>query len=243
MYAGGTSGTYTIAGGGAGRIGSSAANQELIFAVQSGTLTVDAIFAGNNAITKTGAGTLVLGGTNTSNGAYFINEGVLRLNNAAASGAAPTVGGGLATFVQNGAALELTGGFAFTDKERVMISGTGLSNGGALRSIAGANTWQGLVEIAMGGARINNDSAGLFTLNNGITTIAGGDVTFGGTGDITVTARTTDFRFGSSNAINGGGGLIKDGAGTLTLSGRNNYSGNTTVSAGTLILAAAALRE
>jgi len=237
MYAGGTSGTYTIAGGGTGRLGSSAANQELIFAVQSGTLTVDAIFAGNSAITKTGAGTLVLGGTNTSNGTYFINQGVLRLNNAAASGAAPSVAGGLGTFVQNGAALELTGGFAFTDKERVMMSGTGVSNGGALRSISGINTWRGFVEIAMGGARINNDSSGLFTLNNGITTLAGGDVTFGGTGDITVTARTTDFRFGSGNAINGGGGLIKDGAGILTLSGRNNYSGNTTVSAGTLILA------
>ena len=241
MYAGGTSGTYTIAGGGAGRIVSSANNSELIFAVQSGILTVDATIGaasnGNSAITKTGAGTLVLGGNNATNGTYFINEGVLRLNNAAASGAAPTVAGGLATFVQNGAALELSGGFSFTDKERLMISGTGVSNGGALRSISGANTWRGLVEIAMGGARINNDSSGLFTLNNGITTLAGGDVTFGGTGDITVTARTTDFRFGSSHAINGGGGLIKDGAGTLTLSGSNNYSGNTTVSAGTLILA------
>jgi len=236
MYAGGTSGSYTINGGGAGRLGTSSNNQELVFAVQSGTLNVNAIFAGSNTITKTGAGTMVIGATNTGNGFYYINEGVMRLNNAAATGAAGNFGG-LSTFVLNGAALELTGGFSFTNQERVMISGSGISNGGALRSISGANTWRGVVEIGHGGARINNDSANLFTINNGITTIAGGDVTFGGAGDTTVTDRTNDFRFGT-HAINGGGGLIKDGSGTLTLSGRNNYVGATTVSNGTFEIAA-----
>ena len=234
MYAGGTTGSYTITGGGAGRLGTSVANSELIFAVQSGTLTVNAIFAGNNTITKAGAGTLVIGATNTGNGGYFINEGVVRLNNAAASGGGNQFGL-LDNYLQNGAALELIGGFSFTSGERFLISGTGISNGGAFRSISGANTWQGQVEIATGGARINNDSAGLFTLNQGITTNGGGDVTIGGTGNTTVTNSTNTAH--GLYAIRGGGGLIKDGAGTLTLSGANNHIGNTTVNLGTLILA------
>jgi MYXO-CTERM domain-containing protein len=45
----------------------------------------------------------------------------------------------------------------------------------------------------------------------------------------------TSLTYGSY-AINGGGGLIKDGAGTLTLSGTNNYVGTTTVNQGTLLV-------
>ncbi len=233
MYAGGADGNYAITG--TGRIQASSGSNELIFAVNTGTLTVSAIIGGsgtNSPLTKTGAGTLVISSAYTGNGNMYINEGVLRLNNAAASGAATNFGG-LGTFVQNGAAIEL-GGFTFTDGERLMLTGSGISNGGALRAVSGTNTWRGLIEIGLGGARINNDSASLLTIGNGVTTVSGGDITFGGAGNTTVTARTNT-SFGS-HAINGGGGLIKDGVGTLTLSGRNNYVGVTTVNAGVLLL-------
>lgn len=240
MYAGGVDGNYTIKPGvgGTGRIAASTAGSEFIFAVQSGTLTVEAIIgaSSNSPLTKTGAGTLVISSATTGSGAINVNQGVLRLNNAAASGGGSPFGL-LNNFVQSGAALELTGGFTFTDGERFMISGTGISDGGAIRSVSGANIWRGLVEVAQGGARINNDSAGLLTLQQGVTTGVGGDVTFGGTGNITVNASTITQ---SRRAINGGGGVIKDGSGTLTLTGSSNYVGNTTIAGGTLALTGAA---
>ncbi len=74
---------------------------------------------------------------------------------------------------------------------------------------------------------------GGFLTNNSTTdaTVSGTIVlnkngTIGGTGNLT-----------ASNVISGTGSLTKSGAGTLTLGGLNTYTGNTTLSAGTLILA------
>ena len=65
------------------------------------------------------------------------------------------------------------------------------------------------------------------------------------TGPITLTNGTVTFNLGgtsltvSNNAVTGPGGLIKSGAGTLSLRGINTYTGATLVTAGTLALAAA----
>lgn len=47
---------------------------------------------------------------------------------------------------------------------------------------------------------------------------------------------TNTFDLGISQAFSGGGGLTKNGAGTLTLSGTSTYTGATNVSAGTLLV-------
>jgi fibronectin-binding autotransporter adhesin len=229
MYAGGGNGVYEITGS-TGRITSSTNNSELIFAVQDGTLKVSAIIGaasnGNSPVTKTGLGTLEISSTNGSNAAMYVNQGVVRLASAAASGIANTFNS-TGIYVQNNAALELTGGFNFTAGERIMITGSGVSNGGALRSVSGANSWNGLVDIGIGGGRINNDDAGnAFTLTAGIATVAGGSVTFGGVGNTNV----------STAGIYGAGGVIKDGNGTLTLSSVNSYLGATNVEDGTLVV-------
>jgi autotransporter-associated beta strand protein len=53
-------------------------------------------------------------------------------------------------------------------------------------------------------------------------------------GDFTLD--TQSFAVTAANAISGSGGMIKTGAGTLTLSAANAYSGATTVTAGTLLV-------
>ena len=131
-------------------------------------------------LTKTGAGTLTLSGTNTYTGPTNVDSGVLR--GGAANAFAP-----LSAFtVASGAALDL-GGF-----------------NQAIGSLAGA----GVVE---------NSGAGLAVLTEG-----GDNASTVFSGVIKDDAPT---------------GLTKTGAGTLTLSGTNTYTGPTNVDSGTLNVA------
>ena len=221
LYVGGFDNNYTITG--AGTVKSATANNTLNVNVYTGTLTVNALLnSGTAATVKYGAGTLVVGGNNVATGPFWVLDGTVRLthNNAAGN----TAGG---VGVQNGAALELTNSVAIAN-EALTIVGTGVSNGGALRNVASnTSTYGGTVTIGDGGARINSDSEASLTLTNAsaIVTAVNKDVTIGGNGDTEV-----------SGLISGAGNLVKDGLGTLTLSGTNTYSGTTTISGGKLAL-------
>ncbi|MCW1925732.1 autotransporter-associated beta strand repeat-containing protein [Luteolibacter arcticus] len=142
------------------------------------------------------------------------------------------------------------------------------SGANPLAPVDGAGTWNTAVvnwsdgladvlwpntnaDIAIFGA--NNGAAGTIAVGtvtaNGITfnaagsgsyALSGGTITFGGTTP-TITANV-DASIGSQ--LSGGAGLTKEGTGILTLSSAtNNYTGGTTVNAGTLrITATAALQ-
>lgn len=87
MYAGGNDNLYSITG--TGRIQTSGGNQEIIFAVNTGTLTVACpLGAATTAspVTKSGAGKLVLAGATASSGVTRVNQGTLLSNNTSGNG-------------------------------------------------------------------------------------------------------------------------------------------------------------
>jgi autotransporter-associated beta strand protein len=131
-------------------------------------------------------------------------------------------------------------------------SANGNTQGGAGTWNTTSNCWGTVAGGPYGTAwnNANNDvaifgnTAGTVTLGEGITvgglvfntasyTVTANTLTFGAAGIISNAVAAT-----ISSAIAGTGPITKDGAGTLTLSGTNSYSGATTISAGTLALGA-----
>jgi len=97
-------------------------------------------------------------------------------------------------------------------------------NGGTLAVAADANLGGAAGRLAFGGGTLQFSSG--FTTNRVVTLNAGG-----GTFDTNGNNATL------LGAISGSGSLTKIGAGVLTLSGANTYTGGTTLAAGTLSLA------
>lgn len=199
--------------------------------VDANVATMSGVLSGTGAsgLTKScstyvssGWGTLVLTGANTYAGATTVSAGVLSVRHNTALG---TTAAG--TTVSSGAALELEGGVT-VGTETLSLNGAGINTMGALRSISGANEWQGLLTLA-GAARINTDSGSLNLSHASTITGATFGLSVGGAGNTAI------------NSIIGTttGTLTKDGAGTLTLTGASTFTGATAVNGGTLVLGGA----
>ena len=176
--------------------------------------------SGGFGFAKTGDGTLVLSGDNTFLGYLNIREGVVNIRSDQA------LGGAFETAVRDGAALELEGNI--TTGETVVLFGDGVSSDGAIRNASGANTISGDL-VLNADSRVNSE-AGTLTLAGEINGETGGgsplnaDLALGGAGNGVVSGT-----FGSQIIE-----LLKDGAGTWTLSGNNLHTGQTTIRAGAL---------
>jgi autotransporter-associated beta strand protein len=205
-----TSGTYDLGVNRAVALAGTTSTTE----VDVGALTLSGVISGT-ALTKTGAGTLTLTGSNTYTGATTLSAGVLNIQNATALG---TTAAG--TTVATGAALQIQGGIT-VGAEALTLNGTGVSgSGGALRNISDTNSYAGAITLGSA-SRINSD-AGTLTLSGGFGGAFG--LTFGGAGATTV----------SGGIGTGANSVTYDGAGTLTLSGANTFTGNVSVTSGTL---------
>jgi autotransporter-associated beta strand protein len=177
------------------------------------------------AWTKSGAGTLTLGGNNTFDGQLTISDGVVRITHT--NGLGDVVAG---TVVASGAALELNVGNNYP-AEALTLSGTGISGGGALRKVnTGTQTFPGNITLGAD-ARVNADGGtltltGSADLDSGTLYIGGsGNVAFGTTDQLANAGKTTD-----------DGAIYKDGSGTLSLRPNAALLGDVRITAGMLQL-------
>jgi fibronectin-binding autotransporter adhesin len=177
--------------------------------------TIGSVIAGGAGLTTSGAGTLVLTGTNTYTGGTTIGAGTLQVGS---GGTAGSLGTGN---ISNNATLVINRSNAVTFGQAISGTGSIANIGNGTTTLTGDNTYSGTTTI----------NAGILQIGSGGTT---GTL---GTGAVT---NNTALRINRSNAITvandigGTGTLTKLGAGATTLTGTNTYSGTTTISAGTL---------
>ncbi|MCL2102726.1 MAG: autotransporter-associated beta strand repeat-containing protein, partial [Syntrophorhabdaceae bacterium] len=127
-----------------------------------------------------------------------------------------------------------------------IIDGTGnlIKTGAGVLTLNGANSYTGGTMLSDGRINVGNNSAlgtALLSMQNGTT--LGFNINADIANNITLLSGAGTFDTGANNAailglIDGAGNLTKTGAGDLTLTRDNAYTGNTTLSAGTLRLGA-----
>lgn len=197
-----------------------ATNRNLTITGAGNTLISGNIATGTGTLTKAGTGTLTLAGANSYSGLTTVSAGTLVVAHDSALG---TTAG--ATSITAGATLQLTGDRTIGN-EALTIRGAGVGSAGAVRHVSGTSSWAGNITIAA--ASTIAAEAGSLTFSGDFTGANGRNLTFIGAGDITV----------NGTISNGTSALLKDGSGTLTLTGSsaNVYSGGTSIADGTLQL-------
>ncbi len=187
---------------------------------------------GAGGLTKVGVGTLNLNAANTFAGGVNVSIGSLVINNNSALGT-----GAKTITINNGTAgldqLHLNGsGGAIVLPATMVFQTSNVNAPGCLVNDAGNNVINGAITMTSGGGST------LVTVTSGTLQLAG---------NITpnTTARTLNLDGPGSGTVSGqildGGfspGLIKNGAGTWTLTAANTYSNTTVINAGTLVLGA-----
>ena len=170
---------------------------------------------------------------NTSIVAFLVGEA------ATASGGVGTATGVANTFMTYNATTglrPLNPTDEFTNNNIVATNNTYITTTTATAATVNINSLVingGDLDIADGAKITDTSGAVLFASNNTIApSTSTGGFAFGGEGLVTVDAGVTGT---ISAAISGGTALTKGGAGTLSLTGANTYTGTTTVNGGTLI--------
>ena len=213
--------------------------------------SADQIFSGvisdSGTLTKSGSGSLTLTGINTYTGNTLINGGTLSVGNASALGTGTVLFGGGTLQYGAGITTDFSSRFSQSipgQKYSIDTNGNNVTFASTILSNLGTFTKSGSGTLTLTGAAIYNGDT---TINGGILQIDGNGSLRSRSlsariyaGAITI-ASGAAFQYSSTpdqeltGVISGAGILIKDtGAGTLTLSGANTYTGPTMVSAGRL---------
>ncbi|MEI6070957.1 MAG: autotransporter-associated beta strand repeat-containing protein [Verrucomicrobiae bacterium] len=225
-----TSGTGATITGNGGNFTVGGLQMTLAGSGYTGTPTVT--FNGSNATVTPALSSVTMAGNSSVGGAGDLTISAV-VSESGGSRALTKVGTGILTLTgantYTGGSTITAGTLQFANTSAMPASGTVTANSGGTLGInvGGANEFTNATSGNGSIGGIFNGGGGQVTLNSGSavgidTTNAGGSLTYAG--DIT----------------NSGVGLAKLGAGTLVLTGTNTYTGNTTVSVGTLKVGSAA---
>lgn len=248
---GGTTGTL-----GTGGVSLPGSFSELDFN-RSDTFTVANVISGAGRVTQRSTGTTILTGANTFSGTTRILAGVLQIGN---GGTAGNLGTG--NIVNDGRLV-----FNRSDDVTLanVMSGAGAFTklGAGTLTLTSAHTYTGLTTVSAGTLNVTGSIAGNVTVGGTGRLLIGSSDAIGGmiitTGStiayangvdeasaLIISSATTNLEVAEGGSATQSGvisstgafGFTKTGAGTLSLTGANTYSGVTTIAAGRLLVSA-----
>lgn len=200
-----TNGAHTLA------VSSTVATDHQLTIAGTGGTSVSGVISGLGGLTKTGAGTLTLSGTNTYSGGTNIKEGVLQLS------------GGTDSLLNTGSAV-----LGDTSTSGKLILGNS--------SAAADQTLAGLTTTGLGGSVVGgNGTASVLTLNIAGTNTFGGILGGNGTNENNLTLRKTGAGTLTLSGANTYAGGTTVSAGTLNINNANALgTGTFTITAGAI---------
>jgi autotransporter-associated beta strand protein len=228
-----TTGAVTVTGG-------VALSGTLETNLNSGTVTVNATVSGAGQLSKTGTGTLLLTGNNTSTGGFALAAGVTGINNSAALGTGTaTLSGGTVRLDAN--ALNLAnnitaaGGTIDTQANNATLSGKIAGSGGLTKAGTGTLT-----------VTQSNTYTGTTNITEGVVVATNADALGASPVSLTSPASPTSLVLAFNNAtfdnsISGSGNLTVSGTGIRIDGATNTLTGTWHVNGSALINSATAL--
>ncbi|MGB0468283.1 MAG: autotransporter-associated beta strand repeat-containing protein [Pontibacterium sp.] len=227
------------------------ANHGEIDTADGTTLTSSGVLSGAANLAKSGAGTLQLDGTNTYSGTTTVTAGTIQVASDANLGTGDLIlnGGKLATTadltttrainINANSEINVANNTTLTSEGELSGAAELLKSGNGILFLKGSTTYTGDTTIDGGILKLATNKTlgtGVVTLNGGTLQVADSDTISAefaldeNNGTIDSAGNDTTF----SGDLSGNGDLTKKGEGVLTLAGSNSYTGDTTVTAGTL---------
>jgi fibronectin-binding autotransporter adhesin len=193
--------------------------------VTQDTIGGAATLSGNGTFVKKDSGTVQINANNSAfTGNAFVDQGTLEF----LAGSYLTSG----SITLGPQASSATGALRISDSDggtnvgnMIVVRANGAGSTLGATNTSGTNSYSGQIYLD-GNAGTSISSGGTLSFNGSVFDLKNQTLTVDGAGTTLISAPLTN--------SSGSGKLVKQGAGTLTLSGNNTYVGATTISAGTL---------